>query len=60
MRELSKLPPLVRAARCRELANEARIQAAHSNGEARASFIKFAGQWERLARQAEAETQTGG
>jgi hypothetical protein len=57
MTEMSKLPPLVRAKRYRELAQESRIQAAHSKGEQQAAFIKFAGQWEQLAREAEAETE---
>ena len=55
MTEMSKLPPLVRAKRYRELAHEARVQAAHSKGEAQASFIKLADQWEQLAREAESE-----
>ena len=35
------------------LAQEARLQAAKSTGEAQATFIRFAGLWEQLAREAE-------
>jgi hypothetical protein len=49
----SHLPPLERAKQYRALAEEARLQAAKSDGEAQASFIRFAGLWEQLAREAE-------
>ena len=54
---LSKLPPRERAKRYRELAKEARIQAAHCKGEKQTEFIKIAGQWEQFAREADAEAE---
>jgi hypothetical protein len=55
MTEISELPPRERAKRYRELAREARVQASSSKGEAQVAFIKFAGQWEQLALEAESE-----
>ena len=57
MTEISKLPPRERVKRYRDLAHEARVQAANSKGEVQAAFIKFAGQWEQLAREAESEAE---
>jgi hypothetical protein len=54
--DTSKLPLPERAKRYRELGREARMKAASSKGEeAQASFIKLAGQWEQLAREAESD-----
>ena len=55
MTELSELPSRERAKRYREMAWEARGQAAHSKAEMKAAFIKIAGQWEQLALEADAE-----
>ena len=44
-----------RAKRFRELAREARVRATNSKGEAQATFVKLAGQWEQFALQADAE-----
>ena len=59
MTEISELPPRERAPRYRELAREARLQAANSKGEAQAAFVKLAGQWEQLALEADAEADAG-
>ena len=55
--EISELPAAERARRYSELAREARIHAANSKGEEQISFIKLAGQWTHLAREANAEAQ---
>ncbi len=58
MTEISELPPQERAKRYRELAREARVQAANSKGEAQAALIKFAGQWgAKLALEAENDAE---
>ena len=57
MTELSQLPPRERAKRYRELAREARLQATGSKGEAQIAFVKFAGQWEQLAREADDDAE---
>jgi hypothetical protein len=59
MADLSHLPPLERAKQYRTLAQEARLQAAKSNGESQAVFIRFAGLWEQLAREAEDDIEAG-
>jgi len=56
--EIPSLTPQQRAARCRELAREARKQAANSKGEVQAAFTKFAEKWEQIAREAETETES--
>jgi hypothetical protein len=53
MADLSHLPPLERAKQYRALAQEARVQATKSTGQAQAFFIRFGGLWEQLAREAE-------
>ena len=58
MTELSELPIRERVTRYRELARGARHQAANSKGEARTAFIKFAGQWEQLALEAENDAKS--
>jgi hypothetical protein len=55
--QISKVPAAKRAARFRERAHQARVQAAHCKGEAQESYIKIAGQWEQLAREADAEAE---
>jgi hypothetical protein len=55
MTEISGLPRQERAKRYRELAREARVQAANSKAHTQAAFMKFAGQWEQLALEAEAD-----
>jgi hypothetical protein len=55
--ELSGLPPRERAKRYRQLAREARVHAANSKADERAAFVKFAGKWEQLALEAEAEIE---
>ncbi len=57
MSELSGLPPRERAKRYRQLAREARVHAANSKADERAAFVKFAGKWEQLALEAEAEIE---
>jgi hypothetical protein len=59
MTEISELPPRERAKRYRELGREAAHQAANSKGEAQAAFVKFAGQWEQLALEAENDAKFG-
>jgi hypothetical protein len=53
------LPPLERAKQYRALAQEARLQAAKATGESQAVFIRFAGLWEQLAREAEDDIEAG-
>ena len=60
MTELSDLPHRERAKRYRELGRSARLDAAASKGEVREAFIKVAGQWEQLAREAEADAKDAG
>jgi len=48
---------LERAKQYRAMAQDARLQAAKSTGEAQASFIRFAGLWEQLAREAEEDIE---
>jgi hypothetical protein len=55
--EFSHLPPKERAKRYRELAQDARREAANSKGAAHQSYLIIAEQWEKLARDAEAEAQ---
>jgi hypothetical protein len=55
-----RLPPRERAERFRELAREARVRAANSKGEAQATFVKLAGQWEQFALEADAENSRDG
>jgi len=55
--ELSEQPPRERARRYRELAREARIHAANAKAEEQAAFIRYAGKWEQLALEAEAEAK---
>lgn len=57
MTDISRLPPRERATRYRELAREARLQAANSKADTKAAFVKFAGTWEQLALEAEAEAK---
>ena len=57
MSELSEQPPRQRAKRYRELAREARIHAANAKAEEQAAFIRYAGKWEQLALEAEAEAK---
>ena len=57
MSELFELPPRERAKRYRKLAREARVQAANAKGEEQAAFIRYAGKWEQLALEADAETK---
>ena len=57
MSELSDLPPRERAKRYRKLAREARIHAANAKAEEQAAFIRYAGKWEQLALEAEAEAK---
>jgi len=57
MPEFSHLPPKERAKRYRELAQDARREAASSKGAANKSYLIIAEQWEKLAADAEAEDQ---
>lgn len=57
MTELSELPPRERAKRYRKLAREARIHAANAKGDEQAAFMVYAGKWEQLALEAEAEAK---
>lgn len=57
MPEFSHLPPKERVKRYRELALDARREAANSKGAARQSYLIIAEQWEKLAADAEAEAQ---
>lgn len=57
MSGFSHLSHRERAARYRALAREARLKAAQCTGEMQASFIKFAGQWEQLAREADNDAE---
>jgi hypothetical protein len=52
---MSQLPPRERAKAYRALAHKARIKAAQSKGEQQAHFIKLAGDWELLAKEAETD-----
>jgi len=47
--DFSQLPPLERAKRYRQLAEEARREASNAQGEARQSYCVIAEQWDRLA-----------
>jgi hypothetical protein len=55
--QLSELPPRERARRYRELAREARQHAANAKAEEQAAFVRYAGKWEQLAPEAEAEAK---
>ena len=57
MTELSELPPRERAKRYRQLGREARIHAASAKGDEQAAFIMYAGNWEQLALEADAEAK---
>ncbi len=57
MTESSGLPPRERAKRYRQLAREARVHAANSKAEEQVAFIRYAGKWEQLALEAEAEVE---
>ena len=59
MTELSELPSRERAKRYRQLAREARIHAANSKAEEQATFIMYAGNWEQLALEADADAKAG-
>ena len=56
MVDLGHFPPLERAKRYRALAEEARLEAVKSTGDARPAFIRFAGR-EQLARGAEEDIE---
>ena len=53
--ESPRLTPLERAKRHRVQAQEARLKAAQCTGEEQAAFVRLAGNWERLAREADEE-----
>ncbi len=57
MPEFSHLPPKERARRYRELAQDARREAANSKGPAQQSYLLIAEQWEKLAADSDAEAQ---
>ena len=52
---MSQLPPRERAKAYRALAHQARVKAAQSKGDQQVHFIKLAGDWELLAKQAETD-----
>jgi hypothetical protein len=52
------MPPRERAKRYRQLAREARIHAANSKADEQAAFMVYAGKWEQLALEAEADAKT--
>ena len=60
MPESTRLSPLERAKKYRAQAREARLKATQCTGEIQASFIKLAGQWEQLAREADEEAEESG
>ena len=57
MTEISKLPPLERAKRYRELAANALREAEKTTGGTRSSYLVISEQFKRLAVAAEAEAQ---
>jgi hypothetical protein len=57
---LSDLPLKERAARYRELATEAKREAAFAQGAERRAFMDIAGGWSRLAQLAEQQLQIDG
>ena len=60
MTESSRLPLGERAKRYREFARSARLSATTAKAELRDSYIKLAGQWEQLAREADEEAKEAG
>ena len=58
MSEVSKLPLEERVERYRARAHDARLKAATATGELQAGYVKLAGQWEQLAREAEDESRS--
>jgi hypothetical protein len=57
MKLISELPPLERAKRYRQLADDARRKATMCIGEIQLSLIKQAGDWNQLAAEAEEEAK---
>jgi hypothetical protein len=55
--EISQMPLRERAKRYRQLSREARIHAANAKGDEQAAFMMYAGKWEQLALEAEAEAK---
>ena len=49
MADLSELTPTERAKRYREIARQARVEAANAQEDARYALLQLAAQWERLA-----------
>jgi hypothetical protein len=57
MTEMSELPRRERAKRYRAQAGEARARAVKSKGEMRTAFGRIAEHWEKLALEAEADSE---